>query len=443
MLRVCRWLVVLLTVGLVIDTGVVSAQDEEQSVFGTLTYTDPETNDRVPVEGGLITVEGVGSAPSEADGSFRIGLPEPGEYVVSIDPEGLPEGVFLDDPDRAVLTINVQEGGNQIVVFRLTVLDEADRGSTSGGITGRRVAQLTAEGLKQGLYLAMAAIGLSMIFGTTGLTNFAHAELVTFGMLGTYFFNFYGLAGVIGFLAPLPPPFGDGMNLVFAAVFGMLAGGTLGWAINRFIFRGARRSGVSLLAQMLMTIGLSILLRYIFLYVFRGGPRTFGQFTAQRAVKIGPIELTPKDMIAMSLAIIILILVGVFLQLTRTGKAMRAVSDNRELAESTGINVERVISTVWISGAALAALGGTFFGLTQIRWDFGFRNLLLLFAAVVLGGLGTAYGALLGALIVGLAINLSTIVIDAELKNMVALLVMVVILLVRPQGILGRPERIG
>jgi neutral amino acid transport system permease protein len=351
--------------------------------------------------------------------------------------------VFLDDPDRAVLTINVQEGGNQIVVFRLTVLDEADRGATSGGITGRRVAQLTAEGLKQGLYLAMAAIGLSLIFGTTGLTNFAHAELVTFGMLGTYFFNFYGLAGVIGFLAPLPPPFGDGMSLAFAAVFGMITGGLLGWAINRFIFRGARRAGVSLLAQMLMTIGLSILLRYIFLYVFRGGPRTFGQYTAQRAVKLGPIELTPKDMVAMGLAIIILVLVGVFLQMTKTGKAMRAVADNRELAESTGINVERVIANVWVAGASLAALGGVFFGLTQIRWDFGFRNLLLLFAAVVLGGLGTAYGALLGAIIVGLAINLSTVVIDAELKNMVALLVMVVILLVRPQGILGRPERIG
>jgi neutral amino acid transport system permease protein len=449
--RACRWLIVLFVVGLVVDTGVVSAQDDEQAFFGTMTYTDPETNDRVPIEGAVISVESsdpeaieaVDPVASADDGAFRVEVPEAGEYVLTLDPDTLPEGVFLDDPDRNPLTVTIREGADQIVVFRLTILEEGDRGATSGGITGRRFAQLTAEGLKQGLYLAMAAIGLSMIFGTTGLTNFAHAELVTFGMLGTYFFNFYGLAGVIGFLAPLPPPFGDGMNLVFATFFGMLAGGLFGWVINRFIFRGARRSGVGLLAQMLMTIGLSILIRYIFLYVFRGGPRTFGQFTAQRAVKIGPIELTPKDMIAMSLAIIILILVGVFLQLTRTGKAMRAVADNRDLAESTGINVERVIATVWVAGAALAALGGTFFGLTQVRWDFGFRNLLLLFAAVVLGGLGTAYGALLGAIVVGLAINLSTIVIDAELKNMVALLVMVVILLVRPQGILGRPERIG
>jgi branched-chain amino acid transport system permease protein len=125
------------------------------------------------------------------------------------------------------------------------------------------------------------------------------------------------------------------------------------------------------------------------------------------------------------------------------GKAMRAVSDNRELAESSGIDVERVISWVWVSGASLAALGGVFFGLDQVKWDFGFRTLLLLFAAVTLGGLGTAYGALVGALVVGLAIQLSTLFIDAELKNMTALLVMVIILLFRPQGILGRPERIG
>lgn len=440
--RLCRWLVVVCTVGLLLDAGVAGAQDEEQAFFGTLQYNDPDSNDRVPVEGVTISVAGVGEAVSAEDGTFRLPVPEPGEYEVELDATTLPEGIVLDDPDRNPLTVTAREGADQIVVFRI-VSGEGGTGSTSGGISGRRVAQLTVEGLKQGLYLAMAAIGLSLIFGTTGLTNFAHAELVTFGMLSTYFFNFYGLAGVIGFLAPLPGPLGDGVHLVFAGVLGMFTGGILGYLINRFMFRGARRAGVSLLAQMLMTIGLSILMRYIFLYIFRGGPRTFGQFTAQRAINIGPVQVTPKDLIAMALAITILIMVGVFLQLTRTGKAMRAVADNRDLAESTGIDVEKVISTVWFAGASLAALGGLFFGLTQIRWDFGFRNLLLLFAAVVLGGLGTAYGALLGALVVGLAINLSTLVIDAELKNMVALLVMVVILLVRPQGILGKPERIG
>lgn len=421
----------------------VSAQDEpEQAFVGTLFYADPDSNERVFLEGVVISVIDGESAVSADDGTWRLAVPEPGEYTLTLDVDSLPEEVSLRDPERSAVTVNLNPGTDQIVAFAI-VAGEGGIGSSSGTISFRRVSQLTAEGLKQGLYLAMAAIGLSLIFGTTGLTNFSHAELVTWGMLSTYFFNFYGLAGAIGFLAPLPPPFGDGVNLAFAAVLGVFAGGLMGYVINRFIFRGARRAGVSLLAQMLMTIGLSILLRYVFLYFFRGGPRQFGQFTAQRAVKLGPVELTPKDMVAMALSVVILIGVGVYLQRTKMGKAMRAVADNRELAESTGINVERVISTVWVSGASLAALGGVFFGLTQVRWDSGFRILLLIFASVVLGGLGTAFGALVGALVVGLAINLSTLFIDAELKNMVALLVMVVILMVRPQGILGRPERVG
>lgn len=421
-----------------------SAQEGEPvdvGVFGQLSYEDPESGEDVVVPGVTIEVVGVGSAETDANGDFRIGVPEPGDYVIQLDVETLPEGVNLRNPDGNPLESTINENRDRRVLFPL-VFGEAEE-STTGAISFRRVAQLTAEGLKQGLYLAMAAIGLTLIFGTTGLVNFAHAELVTWGMLSTYFFNFYGLAGVIGFLAPLPPPFGGGVNLVFAAFLGMLSGAALGWMLNRFIFRGARRAGVSLIAQMVMTIGLSILLRYVFVYIFRGAPRSFGNFTAQRAVEIGPIELTPKDLVAMALSVLILVGVASYLEMTRMGKAMRAVSDNRELAESTGIDVERVISLVWMSGAALAAISGVFFGLDQVKWDFGFRILLLIFASVTLGGLGRPYGALVGALVVGLTINLSTLLIDAEVKNMVALLMLALILLFRPQGILGRAERIG
>ena len=212
----------------------------------------------------------------------------------------------------------------------------------------------------------------------------------------------------------------------------------MGYALDRGLFRSMRRNGISLIAQMVITIGLSILLRYLYLYNFGGNPRFFRNYSAQTALSIGPIDITPKDLIATGISVIVLLLVGALLQLTRIGKAMRAVADNRDLAESSGIDVQKVISVVWIAGGALAALGGVFFGLDQIKWDFGFRILLLIFAAVTLGGLGTAYGALVGALVVGLVINLSTLFIDAELKNMVALLVLVLILLFRPQGILGQ-----
>jgi neutral amino acid transport system permease protein len=421
-----------------------SAQDgsaDELAVFGQLGYVDPETGDDVAASGVTITVDGVSTADTDDNGEFRIVVPAPGDYVVSLDVETLPEGVNLRNPGSNPLEVTVTENRERRVLFPL-ISGEVDE-STSGGITFRRFAQLTTEGLKQGLYLAMAAIGLTLIFGTTGLVNFSHAELVTWGMVTTYFFNYYGLAGMIGFLAPLPPPFGGGVNLVFAAILGMLSGAALGWFLNRYIFRGARRAGVSLIAQMVMTIGLSILLRYLMLYFFRGSPRGFADFTGQRAVSLGPIELTPKDLVAMGLSIVILIGVASYLELTRMGKAMRAVSDNRELAESTGIDVERVISLVWMSGAALAAMSGVFFGLDQVRWDFGFRILLLIFASVTLGGLGRPYGALVGALVVGLTINLSTLFLDAEVKNMIALLMMALILMFRPHGILGRAERIG
>ena len=410
-------------------------------IFGQLDYEDPDSGEEVPVAGVVIEVAGVGTVESDAAGEFRIEVPGPGDYEVTLQVDTLPEGINLRNPDANPLQSTVTENRDRRVLFPL-VFGEADEGG-SGGVSFRRVAQLTAEGLKLGLYLAMAAIGLTLIFGTTGLVNFAQAELVTWGMLCAYFFNFYGFAGVIGFLAPLPPPFGGGVNLVWAAILGMLVGGALGYVLNRFIFRGARRAGVSLIAQMVMTIGLSILLRYVFVYIFGGGPRTFGDFAAQRAWKLGPVELTPKDIVAMTLSVVILIGVASYLEMTRMGKAMRAVSDDRELAESTGIDVEKVITWVWVSGAGLAAVSGVFFGLDQVKWDFGFRILLLVFASVTLGGLGRPYGALVGALVVGLTINLSTLLIDAEVKNMIALLILALILLVRPQGIMGRKERIG
>jgi branched-chain amino acid transport system permease protein len=154
--------------------------------------------------------------------------------------------------------------------------------------------------------------------------------------------------------------------------------------------------------------------------------------------------LLRKDIFIIVFSLIVLVAVGLALQRTRIGKAMRAVADNRDLAESSGIDVEKVIRWVWIVGSALAGLGGVLFGLTEnINWEMGFRLLLLMFAGVTLGGLGTAYGALFGSIIAGVFIQMSTLVIPSDMKNVGALLTLVIILLVRPQGLLGRAERIG
>ena len=140
----------------------------------------------------------------------------------------------------------------------------------------------------------------------------------------------------------------------------------------------------------------------------------------------------------------ILVAVVIALQRTKLGKATRAVADNTALASATGINVDRVISVVWIVGAMLAGLSGVLFGMTQgFDYQLGFKLLLLVFAATVLGGLGTAWGAIVGALVIGLFVEVSTLFVPAELKFVGALLVLIVVLLIRPQGLLGKAQRVG
>ena len=419
---------------------------DDLGVIGQLQYTDASGN-KVFVAGVDLSIDDVGGATTDADGNFRIPVPSPGEYTINIDVATLPAGVALRDADRPSLQVKVSENADQRIIFPLVSGNASAGADASTGAEGnwsvRRVSQLTLEGLKLGLYLAMAAIGLSLIFGTTGLVNFAHAEMISWGTLMAYFFNIYGLAGFLGFMGGWPAPFGGGVEFIIATVFATVMGGVLGYVLNRVVFRTARNSGVSLLAQMVMTIGLSILLRYVFLYFFGGRYRSYGEYASQRANTFWVLELTTRDAIAMVVSVLILVAVGIGLTRTRAGRAMRAVSDNKDLAESSGIDVEKVITQVWVFGGALAALAGTFFGFDQVKWDLGTRILLLIFAAVTLGGLGTAFGALVGALLVGVVINLSTLVIDSELKNMTALIVLIFALLLRPQGLLGKKQRIG
>ena len=402
----------------------------------------------MPVEGVIISVtttdgSEVGTGATDSEGAFSVPVPGPDVYLVTIDVNTLPAGIRLREPDRTTVEVEVLESRDGRAIFSL-VSGDAGPAEESGGVTLRRVAQLTTEGVKLGLFLGMAAIGLSLVFGTTGLVNFAHGEMVTWGMLSAYFFNYFGLAGIFGFMAGWWPPLGEGVNLVLAAILAVIVGGITGFLMDRWVFRPLRTRGVSLIAQMVVTIGLSILARYIFLFVFGGNLRFFRDYSAQSALQIWIIEITPKDLITVILSVLILIGVGVFLQRTQTGKAMRAVADNRDLAESSGINVQRVIRIVWIGAGALAGLGGVFIGLAeQLSWLIGFRMLLLIFAGVVLGGLGTAYGAFLGCLLVGIGIQLSTLFIPVELKNIGALVVLALVLVVRPQGILGRRERFG
>jgi branched-chain amino acid transport system permease protein len=425
-------ILVLAAMGCVLLLPATAAQAQQQeggeAIRGTIVQR-PEEGDPVPVPGVDIAVttgdgEDVGTVTTAEDGSYALELPGPGDYSATLVAETLPEDVQLTDPDRATLEFTIRPGQSRPLLYPL---GEAESVGGRFAAFMSRALQLAVEGIKFGLIIAMAAVGLSLIFGTTGLVNFAHGELVTFGAIAAWIIN-------VTF----------GVHFFLAAILAMGVGALAGGLLDRGLWAPLRRRGTGLIAMLVISIGLSILLRYSFLYFFGGRTRPYGQYAVQRAIEIGPIGIAPKDIIAIVLSLLVLVGVGLILQRTKIGKAMRAVADNRDLAESSGINVERVILFVWAFGAALATLGGVMLGLgEQVSWQMGFQLLLLMFAGVTLGGLGTAYGALLGSIVVGLFIQMSTLVISPELKNVGALLVLIFILLVRPQGILGQAERVG
>ncbi len=378
-----------------------------------------------PLAGVAITIEGPGGfeamVETDADGRWEVGVPEKVAYTVTLDEETLPEGVI------------VAEGG---------ATREAEFGQTSNASVnfflgeGQRVTQniwsqvldRAVTGLNFGLLLALASIGLSLIFGTTGLSNFAHAEMVTFGALMMLTFSVY-----------------VGLPVWLAIIVALILSAALGWVLDAGLWKPLRRRGVAIVPLMIVSIGLSLAMRYLFQFFYGGTTQQLPGATIPPTIILGPISLSWIDVTSMAVSVIALLGFGYFLTRTRIGKATRAVSDNPSLASASGIDVDRVIRIVWVLGALLAGLSGILFAYYRpgVSWDMGFQLLLLIFAAVTLGGLGTAFGALVGSLIVGLFVELSTLWLPSDLKYVGALVVLILVLLFRPQGILGRRERIG
>ncbi len=382
-----------------------------------------------PLEGVLITVDGNGyteEVPTDADGKWKIGVPEKAKYTVTIDESTLPKGVIVADDDA--------NGASKVAEFGLTksktvnfFLGEGVRNVVS---IGDQLVERIMNGLNFGLMLALASIGASLVFGTTGLSNFAHSELVTFGALMAL-----GLSGsaYLGWPVWIAIP----IAVVLSAIFGL--------TLDVVLFKPLRKKGIGIVQLMIVSIGLSLAVRYIFAFSFPGGTQQLPGSGGPKLQIIGPIKLSVIDMVSMAISIVVLLAVAYWLVRTRTGKATRAISDNVSLAAASGIDVDRVIRIVWILAAALAGLSGILWAYFRpgVRWDMGAGILLLIFAAVTLGGLGTAFGALVGSLVVGMLVEVSTLVIPSDLKYVGALVVLILVLLVRPQGILGRSERIG
>jgi branched-chain amino acid transport system permease protein len=233
--------------------------------------------------------------------------------------------------------------------------------------------------------------------------------------------------------------------LWLAIIIALALSAAFGFALDAGIWRPLRRKGVGIVQVMIVSIGLSLALRYVFLYFIGGGTFQLPGSGEENIKLFGTVSLSVTDMISMAVSVVVLLGVAWWLIKTKTGKATRAISDNPSLAAASGIDVDRVVRIVWILAATLAGLSGILWAYFRpgIKWDMGAQLLLLIFAAITLGGLGTAFGAMVGALIIGILVEVSTLWIPSDIKYVGALVVLIAVLLVRPQGILGRRERIG
>lgn len=384
------------------------------------------SNDRAPVPGVTINVKtGDGqtlSVVTDAEGSYSIDVPAVGKTTIALDTGSFPKGVKMDKGARTELTLVLDAGRTQF-----TPIFEIGNNGVQATTWIDRVPQIVYNGLYFGIILSLGSLGLSMIYGTTGLSNFAHGELVTFGAIVAYTFNVT-----------------LGINIWLSAVIAMVLSAGFGFFQDTWFWRKLRHRGTGVIALMIVSIGLQFLLRNIFQFFTGGRTLNYGEYTTPEGIALGPIIYSTRDLVLMGVAITMLAIVIIGLQRTRIGRATRAIADNPDLSASTGINVDRVITVVWTVGTLLAGTCGILLGFSQsVKFDLGAQILLVMFAAITVGGLGSIPGAIIGSLLVGVLIETSTLVIPSELKIASALFLLILVLLVRPQGLFGRKQRIG
>lgn len=318
------------------------------------------------------------------------------------------------------------------------------------------VAELAWDGLMRGLVIGLAGIGLSMTYSILNFANFSHGDYITSGAFAgwavTYLVAGIGKAnadiGALLLVGAGGSVFGGalGINAVqtpLAVLLGLLVAGAftvvLSLVIDRFVFKPLRdEGGIPLL---ITSIGVAFALRYIIQFVF--GPENRGTTSTSGLPEFGIFAIdgylvvSGHDLALLFISVSLMLGVHVLLQRTKLGKAMRAMADNEDLARITGIPTEQVVRTTWIVGGALTGIAGYMFVLWKgtLGFDDGWLLLLLIFAAVILGGIGSIYGAILGGIVIGLTASLSVLWIPAAFSRAAAFMVMIIILLVRPEGL--------
>jgi len=278
--------------------------------------------------------------------------------------------------------------------------------------------QLTLYGVVVGSIIALGAIGVSLTFGILGFANFSHGDLMTFGAYVAFM--------VYAQLA---------LSWWVAVPVAVVATAALAIGIDRIFYRHLRASPPIIL--LISSFGIALILRSAIQLIWGPSNHVYEAGIHLSKHFLG-LRLKTEQMEILAGTTVLIVLLHLYLQKTRMGKAMRAMADNVELARLTGIDTERVVIWTWALGAGLAAAAGLFLGLdTRLHPVMGWTLLLPIFAATILGGIGKPYGAILGGLVVGIAQEVSTLVIEPDYKPAVAFAIMVIMLIVRPTGLLG------
>ena len=287
------------------------------------------------------------------------------------------------------------------------------------------VAQTGLNGLTLGAIYALGAVGLTLVYGILKLVNFAHGDFLTFGAYMAYLVNVTW-----------------GLPIVVAVFWAMLMTAVLGVVLEKVMWGPMRARGAGMLQLLLMAIGLALVIRYTIQFIWSTELRQLDVDRTETVTFLG-LTIGRTNLIVILIGFVSLIGTGMMLRYTLLGKRMRALSDDIDLAETSGIDTSRVILWTWVFAAGFAGLAGVLAGaITQVQPELGFELLLPIFAAVVMGGIGNAYGALVGGIVLGLVIEWSTLFIDARWKTAIGFVVLILVLVVRPQGIFGRAKTV-
>ena len=285
------------------------------------------------------------------------------------------------------------------------------------------VAQASLNGLTLGVVYALGAVGLTLVYGILKLVNFAHGDFLTFGAYMAYLVNVtWGLPLAAG---------------IFVA---MAATALLGLFFERVMWRPMRAKRAGFLQLLLMAIGLAFIIRSAIQWFWGTEIRTLDVNITDSVSFLG-LRIGQTELLVVVVGLAVLVATGLIIRFTLLGKQMRALSDDLALAETAGIDTRRVILYTWIFAGALAGLAGVLSGaLTNLRPELGFELLLPIFAAVILGGIGNPFGALVGGLVLGVVIEWSTLVIEPRWKVTVGFVALIIALIIRPQGIFGKAK---